>query len=137
MSDATDKRADPVDPRDSTTVLAVSDIQASVDYFVDALGFTRDFIYGDPPFYAGVFRGPVAIHLQGPKATERPAGGGSVYLFCGDARAAHAEFTERGARVTASPEARDYGLVDFIVLDPDGNQLIWASDVEAAAGSEA
>ena len=36
--------------------LFVADIQASCDFYTDKLGFTVDFIYGDPPFYAQVTR---------------------------------------------------------------------------------
>ncbi len=120
----------PADPTGSTVVLAVSDVLASVEHYVNVFGFAKDFVYGDPPFYAGVTRGQVAIHLQGPDATTRPAGTGSLYLFVGDAMAAHAELASRGANVTVPPAPRDYGLVDFSVVDLDGNQLVWASDVD-------
>ena len=36
--------------------LFVADIQVSCDFYTDKLGFTVDFIYGDPPFYAQVTR---------------------------------------------------------------------------------
>lgn len=119
----------PTDPTGSTPVLAVSDIDASLDHYVNALGFTKDFAYGAPPFYAGVYRGEVAIHLQHTSRTTRPAGGSSLYLYVGDAMAAHAELAGRGAVVKVEPAARDYGLVDFVTVDPDGNELVWASDI--------
>jgi hypothetical protein len=30
--------------------LFIADIQASCDFYADKLGFTVDFVYGDPPF---------------------------------------------------------------------------------------
>ena len=36
--------------------LFVADIQASCVFYTDKLGFTVDFVYGDPPFYAQVTR---------------------------------------------------------------------------------
>jgi len=36
--------------------LFVADIQASCDFYTEKLGFTIDFVYGDPPFYAQVTR---------------------------------------------------------------------------------
>lgn len=119
----------PTDPRSSTTVLVVSDVVASVAHYVDVLGFEEDFLYGDPPTFAGVYRGGVAIHLQDGRRTHRPVGGGCVTLYCGDAMAAHEELAGRGAHVTVPPAPRDYGVIDFNVDDPDGNQLVWSSDL--------
>jgi SAM-dependent methyltransferase len=120
-------------PTGSTAVFVVSDITASLDHYVNALGFDRDFVYGEPPFYAGVHLGDVAIHFQHASKTSRPAGGACLYLYVPDAVSMHADLSRRGARVTGTPAPRDYGLVDFTTDDPDGNQLVWASDVETEA----
>lgn len=120
----------PTDPRASTAVFVVSDVPASVEHYVNAFGFSEDFLYGDPPTYAGVCRGSVAIHLQAAQTTQRPVGGGCVSLYVGDAMAAHEELAARGASVTVPPAPRDYGLVDFMTEDPDGNQIVWGSELD-------
>jgi len=122
----------PADPKGATTVLVVSNVPASVEHYVNVFGFTEDFVYGDPPTFAGVWRGEVVIHLQDGTMTHRPIGGGCVSLYVGDAMAAHAELEARGAQITVPPAPRDYGLVDFIAEDPDGNQLVWGSDLKSA-----
>jgi len=122
----------PTDPSGQVTVLVVKDVPASVDYYNRVFGFDEDFLYGDPPIFAGVCRGPVAIHLQASTMTHRPVGGGCISLFVRDAYAAHEAIVERGGRVTVPPASRDYGLVDFISEDPDGNQIVFGSDLKGS-----
>ena len=44
-------------------VLPVRDVEETVSFYRDKLGFSETFRYGDPPTYAGMARGPVEIHL--------------------------------------------------------------------------
>jgi len=45
-------------------VLYVSDVQAAADFYRDKLGFTIDFLHGQPAFYASVSRDEACIHLR-------------------------------------------------------------------------
>ena len=44
--------------------LFVADIQASCDFFTRVLGFEVAFTYGEPPFYAQVFRDAARLNLR-------------------------------------------------------------------------
>jgi predicted lactoylglutathione lyase len=44
--------------------LYVRDLKASTDFFTTKLGFTIDFIYGDPPFYGQVSRDNARLALR-------------------------------------------------------------------------
>jgi uncharacterized glyoxalase superfamily protein PhnB len=44
----------------------------------------------------------------------------------------HAELTARGAKVVKPPQDYDYGMRDFDVLDPDGNQLTFGMESRSA-----
>src|ERR1035438_98705 len=44
--------------------LYVRDLKASTDFFTAKLGFTIDFIYGDPPFYGQVRRDNALLALR-------------------------------------------------------------------------
>src|SRR5580698_5812380 len=49
--------------------LFVADIQTSCVFYTDKLGFTVDFVYGDPLFYAQVSRDNAKLsfrHMDGP-----------------------------------------------------------------------
>ncbi len=118
------------DFNDCTPILVVRDIEKSVAYYRDRLGFTVDFTYGEPPSYAGVYRGSVLLHLQAESQTDRPPGGSAVYLYVEDADRTHTELRERGARIEKEPQDYPYGLRDFDVRDLDGNRLVIASPTE-------
>ena len=118
------------DFNDCTPILVVRDIQKSVAYYRDALGFTVDFTYGEPPSYAGVYRGSVLLHLQAESQADRPPGGSAVYLYVEDADRIYRELRERGARIEKEPQDYPYGLRDFDVRDLDGNRLVIASPTE-------
>jgi hypothetical protein len=44
--------------------LFVRDLKASTDFFTSKLGFTIDFVYGDPPFYGQVSRDNARLALR-------------------------------------------------------------------------
>ncbi|HWZ12849.1 MAG TPA: VOC family protein, partial [Acidobacteriaceae bacterium] len=44
--------------------LYVRDLKASTDFFTTKLGFTIDFVYGDPPFYGQVSRDNALLALR-------------------------------------------------------------------------
>ena len=108
-------------PHGSATTFQVSDVDASLRYFTQVLGFSERFRFGD---YAGVELGDVQIHLSGPKATnKRQVGQASIYIFCDDVDGYYSEVTAKGASVQAPPKDYDYGMRDFVIEDPDGNLI--------------
>lgn len=124
---------DPAAPRDCAVVFVVKDLETSLDYYQNALGFEVTFRFGEPAFYAAVCRGAVAVHLQAAEKTERPAGASLLNVFVDDVDAIHAELRERGARVMKEPATYPYGMRDFDVQDPDGNTLVFGCAAEDGA----
>jgi len=106
-------------------VLHVLDVQATVSYYRDVLGFTSDF--GDDD-YAVVWRDNSAIHFV--KGQQNPTG---VHLFqwVRDVDDYFKEISERGAKVTADPVDRPYGVRDFNIQDPSGVTIIFGQDIDA------
>ena len=118
--------------------LFVTDIQASCKFFTEKLGFTVDFVYGDPPFYAQVTRDNAHLsfrHMDEP-------------VFAGDIReregllsasitvATSAEINQLfqtyqahnvGFQQTLKNEP--WGATTFVVADPDGNLILFAGPV--------
>ena len=45
-------------------ILFVRDVPSSAEFFNTKLGFKTDFLYGEPPFYGGLSRDDVCIHLR-------------------------------------------------------------------------
>jgi catechol 2,3-dioxygenase-like lactoylglutathione lyase family enzyme len=118
--------------------LFVADIQASCVFYTDKLGFAVDFVYGDPPFYAQVTRDNARLSLR---HIDEP-------VFAGDVREREdllsASITVASAdeikRLFLSYQATDlrfhqtlkqepWGATTFIVVDPDGNLLLFAGPI--------
>ena len=107
----------------AATVFTVRDIAKSTEHYREALGFTVSFQYGKPTFYVCLCRDEVSLHLIDAAKTKRLPGNGSVCVFVDDVDAIHAELAKRGANVVKPPQNYDYGMRDFDVVDPDGNQI--------------
>lgn len=109
----------------SACVFVVRDLEASLAYYRDALGFEATFTYGTPLYYACLCRDEVQLHLLAAAATSRLPGQGALCVFVTDVDAVHAEVAGRGARVVKPPQDYAYGMRDFDVLDLDGNQIVY------------
>jgi uncharacterized glyoxalase superfamily protein PhnB len=117
----------------AATIFTVRDLAASIAYYRDALGFTVAFEYGDPAFYAGVCRDEVAIHLRA--GARWVPGNGAIAVFVEDVDALHGELVARGANVLNPPQNYPYGMRDFDVADPDGNQLTFGMAAQVATAA--
>ena len=113
----------------AATIFTVHDLAASVAHYRDILGFTITFQYGEPPYYACLCRDELSLHLRA--AGKNPAwvaGSGAVAVFVEDVDALYAEFAASGARVLKPPQDYAYGMRDFDIADPDGNQLTFGME---------
>jgi len=128
--------------------LLVKDLSRSIAFYTGVLGFMVGEPWGDPPYFAMAERDGLTImlHQVQPPLRVRPnggtrgaAGGGptadtwDLYLWCRDAEALFADFTERGAEVVYAPVVQpDYTMKEFAVRDVDGYVLAfgqwWAGD---------
>ena len=113
---------------DSATVLTVKDIDASLAYYRDKLGFDVAFQYGKPTFYVGVCSGEVTLHLISATQTTRLPGNGAVAIFVDNVDELHADLVKRGAKVLKAPKDYDYGMRDFDVADLDDNMISFGQE---------
>ena len=100
--------------------LSVADVRAAVDFYVERLGFTEGFVWGDPPTTAGVDLGKVQLMMN--QGTPSPAGW-SVYFVVDDVDALHAFHQAHGVAVLEAPADRPWGLREYGVRDLHGHQL--------------
>ncbi len=101
-------------------LFVVTDLEGSIAFYRDRLGFELAFTWGDPPSFAGVNLDQVQVFLQ--KGTPGPDGC-SVSFVVGDADEL-AEFHRRGGvEFVEEIDDREYGLRDYSVRDPDGYRL--------------
>jgi uncharacterized glyoxalase superfamily protein PhnB len=107
----------------------VRDLQASICYYVECLGFEVEFQGPeDDVYYAGVTREGVSIMLKTitpevlpqPNHTRHPWARWDAYVYTQDPDALYAEFRERGAAFVKELSFIDDGLWGFEVRDADG-----------------
>lgn len=112
-------------------ILEVADARRSVEFY-KRLGFENHGFWGDPPEFAIVQRGSVTLGLKVPNERAPVTNEWwSAYVYVSDAPALRAEFEALGVSPTAVG-AREYGLQDFDVVDPDGHRLAFGSDLSPA-----
>ncbi|MEX0783291.1 MAG: VOC family protein [Dehalococcoidia bacterium] len=113
--------------------LFVSDILAACAYFEDTLGFERTFVHGEPPFYAQVVRDGARLNLR---RVDEPLIDTALvdkeeYIVCSitvtDTKPLFLEFKAAGADFKLTLTRQPWGAQNFIVRDPDGNLLLFAS----------
>ena len=118
-------------------VFGVDDVEKSVGYFCDCLGFECDranCIYRGPEgaVYAVLERGGTVVHLQirrGPVFTE-PRGrmDTDAYFYVPDADALYAQYKARSVKIVRHIEDSSYGLRDFLIETPDGHRFCFGSE---------
>lgn len=121
--------------------LWVSDLAASIRYYVDGLGFAiaQQWVDGGRLRWCRIERAGAALMLQelwkdGPHANVpngRVGLGVSIYFICEDALAIHREISARGVRPAAPPFVGNRMWV-VPLSDPDGYSLHFESPTDAA-----
>ncbi len=116
-----------------TPILNVQDVPASLEYYVEKLGFKKQFEHGDPPTFAAVERDGCTIMLaQG----EQGHPGTWIYVAVTDVNALHADLVARGAMINDPPSDRPWLMREMLVQDPDGHQIRIGSFIGGAHGHD-
>ncbi len=124
-------RPDPGPPMLSliTPIRMVRDVRKAAEHYRDKLGFTIDFLHGHPPFYCGLSRDEVGIHLR---FCHQPSFAAMAKLEdqlllatikVANVKAVYAELCERGAEIAQPLTKQAWGGTDFHVRDIDGNVI--------------
>jgi catechol 2,3-dioxygenase-like lactoylglutathione lyase family enzyme len=110
-------------------VLPVSNLTRAIDFY-HLLGFTSK-RYQDGDAYAFINRDGHELHLTKSDRLAESQSPSGVYFYLIDGTAAALEAEFRAARVPiAEPLApRDWKMNEFVVKDPDGNQLVFGEGI--------
>jgi catechol 2,3-dioxygenase-like lactoylglutathione lyase family enzyme len=113
-------------------ILAVSDVDRSLAFYRDLIGFEVEATYDDPPYATLTLAGTrLSLAEQGHPADDRPGvamtapedpNKANVVLVVEvtDARTRYAELEAKGARFLAEPYEPPWGGCRFFCVDPDG-----------------
>jgi len=110
-------------------VLLTSNVDRSVAYYRDALGFACE-VYGDPPDFVACRRDDAVILLALSKEPARIVPNWhvvdktwNVYIRVDDVDAVYAEVQDRGAGIDYTIYDAPHGFREFGVQDPDGHDI--------------
>jgi lactoylglutathione lyase len=113
-------------------ILAVADVDRSVAFYRDALGFEVEAVYDDPPYATLMLAGArLSLAEQGHPAEDRPGvdleaprdplrANALLVVEVADARAEHARLGGLGVHFLAEPYEPPWGGCRFFCVDPDG-----------------
>lgn len=106
----------------------VDDVGKSVGFYAAVLGFGLDYLDGEPPHYAVVFRDEVYIHLSQPDSSKIEIGAARAFVSVSGVEAVWERARSEAPDSIVQPlEALDYGhdvrFKVFSIADPAGNTL--------------
>jgi uncharacterized glyoxalase superfamily protein PhnB len=119
--------------------LFVADINASCNFFTTKLGFTTEFAYGDPPFYAQVKRDHARLALRlicepvfvGDIRTREHLLSASIALqAAAEIKQLFLEFQAAGVHFHHPLKKEPWGALNFIISNPDGNLVLFAGPAD-------
>lgn len=113
-----------------TPILNVKNVPASIDYYVNKLGFTKNWDWGSPPGFASISRGEACIFLcQGAQGQ----GGTWMSIFVNDVDALHEEFKASGAIIRQPPTNFPWRMREMNVEDIDGHRIRFGHETDQPA----
>lgn len=111
-----------VEFQDVQPIIGARDLEASIKFYVNQLGFTLAFRDGSTPTnYVGLQRGSVELHMQFQHEHEMSTL--RLRIRVEDPDVLCREYQTKGVLVAAGLENKPWGTREFAVLDPDGNTL--------------
>ncbi|MGO1120901.1 VOC family protein [Rhodovibrionaceae bacterium A322] len=118
-------------------LLNVEDVQRSLDFYRNALGFEVEQKFEDEGqvIFAVLTHGDLRLMLNCPPdpgsdhRRQRPSYGETVFYFrVPDIHAGHAHLVE-GGYAPSPVERQSYGVDEFTLRDPDGYELAFGAEV--------
>lgn len=101
-------------------ILYAADVNRSLAYYTDILGFEQKWEWENPPTFGGVVKDDVEIFFckegQGHPGTW-------ICLVVDDVDAYHQTLLAKGATILAPPESKPWNMREMFVKDPDGHIL--------------
>ncbi len=108
--------------------LGVPDIDDACTFYVERLGFTLDWAWGDPPDHVSLTLGEVEIHLT--SGAQAPPGQFSLYIVVDDVDALYQQCIESRVETGGTPEDKPWDRREFSAVDLNGYRFVFGSEIE-------
>jgi catechol 2,3-dioxygenase-like lactoylglutathione lyase family enzyme len=115
-------------------VIATADVLATVRYFEQTLGFKQQWLWGDPPVYAGIRAGGALLYVTHDPALATTIKERSlspdIFLWVNDIDSVYAQHRSGHADITEELTTRPWGVRQYVVREPNGYLLKMAESLE-------
>jgi uncharacterized glyoxalase superfamily protein PhnB len=119
--------------------LFVANLKSSCDFYTDKLGFAVEFTYGDPPFYGQVRRDNARLNLrlvcepvfvEGVREREHLLSASITVATANEIKQLFLSYQAAGVSFHQALKKEPWGARTFVVIDPDGNLILFAGPAE-------
>ena len=111
-------------------VLAVKDLRTEADYYVEKLGFDRDFTVPGWEFLSfGDFKVMLGECADEMLASETGNHSWYAHVIVENVDEVYRELTERGAKILSPIEDKPWELREFSAETPDGHRIVFAQNL--------
>ena len=113
-------------------VLAVKDLKIETEYYIDKLGFERDFTAPGWEFLSfGDFK--VMLGECSDEMTAEATGNHSwfAHALVENVDQVYQELIDRGAKILSPIADKPWGIRDFTLVTPDGHRIVFGQLIES------
>lgn len=119
--------------------LFVASVQRSCDFYTEKLGFTVEFVYGDPPFYGQLSRDGARLNLRlvsepvfagDIRKRERLLSASITVATLSEIKQLFLDYQATDVPFHQALKKEPWGARTFIVSDPDENLLLFAGPAD-------
>jgi uncharacterized glyoxalase superfamily protein PhnB len=110
-------------------ILSVTDLSKALDYYERILGFHVAWQWGEPPRLVSVCRNRVELNLS--QSSEAELGISKVYFQMAGVDSYYGHIIAVGGNVAVPLADRSYGMRDFRIIDPSGNELSFGEAIDS------
>jgi catechol 2,3-dioxygenase-like lactoylglutathione lyase family enzyme len=114
-------------------VIGTRDVAGTVAWFENTLGFEQQWIWGEPPVYAGVKRGEATLYIaHDPELAEAIADRSlkpDIFLWVTEIDRVYQRHQEAGARMAEPLSTRSWGVRQYVIEEPNGYRLKIAESI--------
>ena len=114
-------------------VIATEDVMETVRYFEEVLGFEKQWVWGDPPEYAGLKSGDALLYVNYDPDLAGAIGedglAPEIFLWVEKIEELYEQHRSCGAEVIEELSERPWKAKQYVVLEPNGYRIKIAEDL--------
>lgn len=110
-------------------VIGVADACRALEFYVERLGFQKQYAVGDPATYAVVSRDGQIIHFRN---SDEPSSKNDLglYIWVDGLDSFYEECLQKGVAITEPPTTQSYGMREFSLSDVNGIRVTFAEEAD-------